>query len=61
MNANKKGPRQGASENSNTTNITTVLRRLQSGTDFCADLIGSVALGAWLGVAIAALLRAVIA
>ena len=61
MNANKKGPRQGASENSNTTNITTVLRRFQRGTDCLIEVAGSIALGIWVGTVLIALARAVIA
>ena len=58
MRKNKKAARQGGPENSNTTNITTVLRRFQRGTDCLIEVAGSIALGIWVGTVLIALLRA---
>jgi hypothetical protein len=57
MRKNKKAARLGGPENSNTTNITTVLRRFQRGTDYLTEIAGSIALGSWAGVAAVALWR----
>ncbi len=54
-----RAARQGGPEYTTRRDITIVLRRLQRGTDFCAEIAGAIALGGWLGVAIAATLRAV--
>lgn len=58
MRKNKKAARLGGPENSNTTNITTVLRRFQRGTDYLTEIAGSIALGIWVGTVLIALLRA---
>jgi hypothetical protein len=57
MRKNKKAARQGGPESSTRRDITTLLWRLQSGTDCLIEIAGSIALGSWAGVAAVALWR----